>query len=225
MNEAGRLRPMSRAALIAPTDLADHTPGDLLVLTLPEGGLELHETPQDEVVLWAYSKIDKLVESCGDGQPYVSTTSAELARYADSIEPLALVALDVWHPEGRRYPEPDVREQEPIEPLNYEQPDTSVVWIPTRPVRTGDRRVDVELHCLKPGEPLLLAYSSLDSLRANCGPHQAASAITADSIVEVARQAGASGVVFDAVLAEEARYDAPVVDWTRDNHFGLGSTR
>lgn len=219
VSERGQLVPLSRTALRDTADLAARITGDLFVLTLETDELELNQTPQDELVLWAYSGVEYVVEACGPGQPYVRSTAQELAEFAGSIEPVVLVALDVWHPDGARYPEPDVRDAAPLPELDAEPPDTSVVWIPTRPVRVGDRRVHVELHSAN-GKPQLLAYSSLDALRVNCGPHQAASAISADQISEVAAQAGAYGVVFDAVLAEESRRSAPVTDWTRNNHFG-----
>ncbi|MPZ00786.1 MAG: hypothetical protein GEU97_22995 [Actinophytocola sp.] len=185
------------------------------MLTLPDGGLELAATSQDEVVSWAYSSIGGLVAACGSGQPYVRASVGDVADFADAFDGPVLVALDVWHPEGVRYSEVEPDAMEPLEPLSLDDGDEDVVWVPTRPVREGDWEVVAELHAVEPGEPLLLAYSSLETLLANCGPHQAASAIFANRIDVVAEQAGAHGVAFDAAVAEEARHRAPVRHWAR----------
>ncbi|MGH3948735.1 MAG: hypothetical protein ACRDSE_06395 [Pseudonocardiaceae bacterium] len=217
MGEHDELRPWSRVALLDFDDLIERQREHLYVLTYPEGTLELHTTEQGEVIFWLYSDIQNLVESCGSGQPYVRAAAIEVAEFASSFEAPTLAALDVWHPHGARYAEPNESELEPLQPLDYREPESSVVWIPTRPVRTGDRLVNVELYCIRPSEPLLLVFDSLEALIANCGPHQAASAISTDRVDEVAMQAGACGIAYNAVLAEEARHDAPVKDWTRTN--------
>lgn len=214
------LRLFDRAALQDMEDLALLGSADLYVLTEPDGALELYQSPHSELVIWAYSGVENLVESCGGGQPYVRATPDQIVGFAASIDMPMLLALDVWHPEGARYPEPDARDFEPLEPVDEYQPDLTVVWIPTLPVRVGDLEVGVELHCSTPGVPLLAAFTSVEALREGCGPFQAAAAVLLDRVGEVARQAGAHCVVFDPTLAESARYNAPVRDWTRRSHFG-----
>lgn len=216
----GDLRVLSRAALLDMADLAVRAPEVLYVLTYLDGVLELYQSPHNELVMWLYSGVENLVEACGVGQPYVRATPEQVGGFAEILATPVLAALDVWHPEGSRYPEPDVREVEPLEPMEEYALDQSVMWVPTRPVRVGDLEVGVELHSNDQGIPLLAVFTSIEALRESCGPYQAASAIRSDRVEEVAWQAGAQGVVFDPMLAESARYNAPRRDWTRRSHFG-----
>ncbi len=130
-----------------------------------------------------------------------------------------VIALNMPIPEGHRYPEPDPREQPDLESVVLEILDVSVLWMPSRAVRVGDRRVDLELFCDEQGHPLLAAYTSLDELRAGCGPQQPAAAIGVQHVGLVADEAGAHGVVFNAVVDEQARRTEPVVDWSRRTYF------
>lgn len=190
----------------------------LYVLTCPEGGLELRETePPGEVILWVYASVAKLVASCGDGQPYVLASVGELTEFAAALEVPVWIVLDAWHPEGARYAEVEVDEMEPIDPFVPDDSDTSLVWIPARPGSPGERVAVAELYSAVPGEPLLLVYDSLEILRENCGPHQAACAVPAERIDAVARQTGAHGVAFNAILAEHIQHTGPVQDWDRES--------
>ncbi|PXY32381.1 SAV_915 family protein [Prauserella muralis] len=212
------LKPFDRRALATLDVIADLEVDRLYVLTKPEGSLEFYKSVRNELILWAYTRITNLVVSCGDAQPCVRATCAEVVELGRALDDALLVALDAWHPEGSRYPAPEPSEMEPMEHIKLAGDDmaaTGMVWIPTRPVRAGDRHVDAELYCRKPGQPLLLAYSSLPALQAGCGPYQAAAAIDVAQIDEVAFEAGAARVVFDMPLAEDARHPEPVQDWTR----------
>lgn len=220
MGDGDDLRVLSRAALLDMEDLAVRGTEVIYVLTYPEGVLDLYQSPHSELVMWLYSSLENLVEACGAGQPYVRAAPEQVVGFAEMLETPVLAALDVWHPEGSRYPEPDVREVEPLEPMEAYAPDQSVMWIPTRPVRVGDLEVGVEVHCNDQGVPLLAVFTSIEALRESCGPYQAASAIRSDRVEEVAWQAGAQGVVFDPMLADSARYNAPRRDWTRRNRLG-----
>lgn len=211
------LRAWGRAALRDADQLADAKIDAFFVLTYPEGGLEVATTEHGEVFLWVYSDVPYLTDACGDGQPYVPVTLAEFAAFADGQGSVVLVALDVWHPEGERYPALNASEMEPLDELEVSSGDEALVWIPSRPVHAGDREVQAELHSIAPGQPLLLAYDSLEALQAGCGPYQAAAAISAERIDHVAHQTGAYGVAFNAVLADEARHKAPVRDWVRES--------
>ncbi|WP_133116474.1 SAV_915 family protein [Amycolatopsis antarctica] len=216
----GELRAFNRAAMLSLDELTEHPNEGLYVLTVPEGPLELYQTARNEIVLWAYSHMAGLVASCGEGQPYVRATADDIIEFGETLDSAVLVALDAWHPDGVRYPAPDPSEIEPMEHLELTGDDmatTGLLWIATRPVQEGDRQVDAELYCRKPGQPLLLAYSSLPALVAACGPHQAAAAIEAHRLDEVAVQSGASGIVLDVPFTEDAQHSAPVRDWSRRN--------
>lgn len=222
--EEQRLRAFDRSALLSMEAVEEIEADRLYVLTTPEGTLELYHSARDELILWAYTRIAGLVASCGDGQPYARATPAEIVEFGDVLDTALLMALDAWHPEGARYPTPDPSEMEPMQHIELSGEDmasTGVVWIPTRPVRTGDHQVNAELYSPAPGQPLLLVYSSLPALQAACGPHQAAAAIHADQVDEVAFEVGAAGIVFDAPVPEEAQHQEPVRDWHRRDTFGL----
>ncbi|MGH3757527.1 SAV_915 family protein [Actinophytocola sp.] len=219
MEETGRLRSLSRAALHQVDRLAHSGIERLYGLSLPRGGLEWSQTPRGEAVLWVYSSIQNLVESCGAGQPWVRLTMADLIDVDATAEVPLLVALDVWHPDGARYPDVDPREWEPLPRRERvaDAPDT--VWVPARSANPRDRRVEVELRTDSSGGRVLLVYSSIEALRAGCGPHQAAVEILLEDIAQVADDAGAGSVAWDLELAEELRHQTPRVDWTRDNRF------
>ncbi|MFI7121959.1 SAV_915 family protein [Amycolatopsis sp. NPDC049868] len=208
---------------MATDDLVEYKVDRFAVLTGPEGALELYRSDRGELILWAYSSQGKLVVSCGDGQPYVRASAEDLGKFARNLNETLLVALDAWHPDGARYPAPDVSE---LDPLGYvgvpdETISAGVVWVPTRPVRQGDQLVAAELHCREPGRPLLLAYSSLEALVNGCGPYQAAAAIHVDRLDDVASQAGACGVALNVSLTEDSRHTAPVRDWSRHTLFDV----
>ncbi|WP_199432667.1 SAV_915 family protein [Qaidamihabitans albus] len=208
-DSSGGLGSLSRAGLLAPDDVAGRVRSDLFVLTSPEGMLELGGTDRNEAVVWAYSTVGLLVESCGNGQPYARLTAHELAE-ALARQSSVFVALDVRHPDGVRYPEPDARDLPHAEELDEEPASAAVLWVPSQPVRPRDQRADLELHRDDSGRPMLLVYSSLERLRAGCGPYQAAVAIETHLIGEVARDVGAEGVVLNPELAEQARHTSAV---------------
>ncbi|RZS33944.1 hypothetical protein EV193_11094 [Herbihabitans rhizosphaerae] len=202
--------PLERATLIAAEDLRGDD--ELLVLSLRGGGLEGRRTDRHEVLLFAYSDPRELVESCGPAQPWVRLRKEELSALPARMEATVLVAIDAWHPEGERYAEQDVREMEPLAYAEHVPPLTEA-WIPSLPVVPGARAAQVELYAVRPGEPMLLAYGSLEDLRACCGEHQAAIRVNPEDLDAVTAEAGAHGVLFDAVLDQELRYSGPVVDW------------
>lgn len=210
----GALRTLDRNALVLPEDLDDDRAEPPLALTLPDGDVELWHADRGELFLFAYTGLAELVESCGPGQPYVPLRPAELAGLQDRLAAPVLVAVDARHPDGARYPE---RNRRAREPLDYAQRLTplSEVWIPSLPMAPGDQAARVELYAETAGEPMLLAYPSLDDLYAACGPHQAAVSVRVEVLHQVAEEAGAHGVLFGAELSEELRHQRPVVDWGR----------
>lgn len=214
--EGVQLVPSDRRALKVAEQLVEGEFAELLLLTRPDGGVEMWETDRREVVVFVYTTVAGLFASCGHGQPWRRTTVEELSSLADETadEAAAMVvfAVDVWHPEGARYPDPDVREMEPLQPAEYVQ-SIAEVWIAALPMAPGAKAAALQLFTVPPDGPKLLAYSSLDELRRCCGPYQAAVWVRPERLDEVARQAGAEGVLFGADLPDELRQQAPVVDW------------
>lgn len=201
--------------LLAVDELVKQAPTELLVLTHPHegdaaGGLELRSTPRGDVAAVAYTSIELLVEACGSGQPWVRIATAELDRIADRLG-VTLVALDVWLPEGHRYPEADPGTQPDLEPVEPVDSDGAVFFVPSRPVRRSHRSVVLELQPDNAARPALLAYTSREHLEAGCGPHQAWVAIPAEMLAEAAERSGAQQVLFNPVLAEASRHTGPVL--------------
>lgn len=207
-----------RLALRTLESLDEHGVPDLWVLTSPEGEVELCLTGRNEVVVFVYTSLENLYVSCGLCQPWQSISRAELAEVVDAIDAAVVFAVDVWHPDGVRYPQPDARDMDPAEPASHAQP-IAEVWIPALPVARGAKNVRLELFADPPEPPTLLAYSSLEELRRCCGPHQAAVWVYPENLDEAASQAGVSGVRFDVELADELRAAQPAVDWTLQSHF------
>ncbi|MDV6011239.1 SAV_915 family protein [Haloechinothrix sp. LS1_15] len=205
MDAGATLRSLAQAELILLDDLGRCQLGELFVLTTPEGELELRDTQRNECLVVAFTSYASLVTSCGVGQPYAQLHAAELEPVLERLRRTVVVALDVWLPEGHRYPEPDPRE---VPELAHwpEVPAEGRVWVPARPPRRGDRQVEVELHAQRPDEPLLCVYSSLDALQEACGPYQAAVAIDVAEMEDVARESGAVEIAYEPVLAEHARH-------------------
>jgi hypothetical protein len=218
----GALVPFGRRVLRDLDDLAADGRDELLALTLPDGDLELYVTDRDEQVLFCYTESRYLVAACGPGQPWARVRPSSLVASAEAAGRPVFAALDAWHPAGIRYAEPDVRELEPLLPVEPVPPITRV-WIPSRPVGPGEKKVHLELHCVVPGEPMVLGYGSLPDLLDACGPHQAAVAVRPQDLDEIVRATGAHGVLMDAVLDEDLRHAAPVVDWSREDLFSVDS--
>jgi hypothetical protein len=182
------------------------------VLTHPGGEIEWHASERDELILFAYTGIRELAATCGTGQPWVYLDAAEIQALQSSVDTTLLVAVDVWYPDGTRYPPTDPRDREPLAYAKHLTPVTDV-WIPALPMASGAKAARVELYAVTPGDPMLLCYRSLDDLHTACGPYQAAISVRANALRQVAEEAGAHGVLFDAELSDELRHTAPVVDW------------
>lgn len=219
MAETGQLQSLSRAALQQVGRLVPRCPDRLFGLSLPHGGLEWSQTPWGEAVLWVYSSVRNLVESCGTGQPWVRLTLAELIDIEAAVAVPMVVALDVRYPEGARYPEVDPRQHTPL-PHRERVVPPDTVWVPARPPDPLGRRVEVELRHDSSGNPMLLVFSSIKALRAGCGPYQVAVEIRIADIARVVSETGAGSVACDMELPEELRHHASQVDWTRSNRFG-----
>lgn len=133
-----------------------------------------------------------------------------MVELAEAVDGTLLVALDVWHPDDAQYPEPDPDEFEPLEQIQDGAADP-LVWMPTRPVRTGDRQVWPELYGRRSGEKLLLLFDSKQEAWQACGPYQPLSAVHLDDLDAVVRASGADAVVpGNGSLSEQARHTGPV---------------
>src|SRR5690606_14599430 len=99
------LHEYDRARLILIEDLGD-SPEYVYLLIDPDANRpELSPTGKtNEVALWAYTPVLLLPESCGDGQPYTTVTPAQLRNFANELDTTALLAIDIRHPAGVRYP-------------------------------------------------------------------------------------------------------------------------
>jgi hypothetical protein len=214
MSTMSALRPLGRESLVPPEDLVSDGIDEPYVLALPDGDIELWKSDRGELFVFAYSTVPLLVESCGAAQPAARLTVARLDELQAGLRAALLVALDVRHPDGHRFPETDIREREPLAHAEHLSAPAEV-WIPSFPLLPGDSAARVELYGPAGGDPMLFAYWSLADLRAACGPYQAAVSVRADDLRQVAEEAGAAGVLFDAELSEELKHQQPVVDWRR----------
>jgi hypothetical protein len=205
-------------ALVRVDDLDEELPENVFVLVLPGdvargGGVELWRTHRRDRTLVGYSSISGLVSACGGGQPWALLARDQLIQVCDEHE-ITIVALDLPLPEGHRYPEPDAGEQPDLDdavPLH----DGGLLFVASRPLRSWTELVELELQPDARGRLMLLAYTSQEELDAGCGPHQAWVSIPAELLGEAAWRAGADGVLFNPILAEESRHTGPVHDWTR----------
>lgn len=209
----------SRRAVVLLDDLPERAPTVLYVLTLPESTavgdvVELRPTPRGPAAV-AYSSVANLVTACGMGQPWAAVSPERLQALGREYD-YNLVILDAWLPEGHRYPEPEVRDQPDLQP-KAPTGEGVLLFVPSRPVRKGQQVVHLELQPDDSGRLMMLAFTSPEALAERCGPHQPWVAINRDDIDLVAEQAGALGVLFNPVLAEESRHAGPVQDWTRSS--------
>lgn len=207
-----------------PIDLAARGVRKLYVVTTPDGEADTLPNARGEYVVFAYTGLRRLLAACGSGQPWARCGVATLVRSAHSCDVPLVVAVDVWHPEGARYPDLDIREMEPLEPAEHVPP-IAEVWIASLPMAAGARQARAELYAPDRSQPVMLAYDSLEQLHTCCGPYQAAVSVRTEHLADVARDAGATDVVFGAVLDEQLRHQAGVLDWTKHSLFEPDDTQ
>lgn len=204
-------------ALVRVDDLDEHLPEHVFVVVLPaedtSGGIELWRTHRHDLSVVAYSSIGGLVAACGGGQPWALLSRDQLGRVCDDHK-ITIVAMDLPLPAGHRYPETEPSERPDLVPAEALSED-GLLYVPSRPLRSWNELVELELQPDVRGRLMLFAYSSREELDAGCGPYQAWVSIPADLIDEAAWRAGADGVLFNPILAEESRHTGPVQDWTR----------
>lgn len=211
-------------ALVRLDDIPERLPDLVFVLfTQSEGGqpgrIEIRRTMRKELAFVAYSSIDRLVDACGSGQPWAQLTRYRLIEVCCELG-IGVVVFDAVLDLTPRYPEADSRDQPPMEPAEPLDEQDGFLYLPSRPVRTGQNVVELELQPVRGGRPVLFAYTSPESLAAGCGPYQPWVAIEAGDLEYVVHESGAHGVLLNPVLAEESRHSAPVRNWTARSAIG-----
>ncbi|WP_344869513.1 SAV_915 family protein [Amycolatopsis ultiminotia] len=214
----------ARQALVRLDDVPGRLPDLVFVLVTAgeggrPGGLEVRQTARNELAIAAYSSIQLLVDACGSGQPWVQVARDRLVEVCQELG-IGVVAFDAVLDPVPRYPDVDSRDQPPLEPVEpLDEPDGRV-YVPSRPVRTGQYVVELELQPVRNGRPVLLAYTSPQLLAAGCGPYQPWVAIDTGDLQHVVHESGGHGVLLNPVLAEEFRHTAPVHNWTSRSAIG-----
>lgn len=149
--------------------------------------LELRPTRSNGLGLVAYSSAEALAAACGLDQPCMQIPAAELSR-TQRIVGFDCVLMDVGIPESVDGELPEL-----VPPQN-----TGLLYVPSRSHRMGaSNHAELNLFETDHGEVVLLAYSSMQQLRACCGDRQPWVAIQAESIESISYQAGAGLVLFN----------------------------
>lgn len=196
-------------------DMGDSLPESVFVLTAVEEGregFERWETERHEKMLVAYSSVERLLDECGAGQPWIEVSAVTLEQVCWD-HGVTVVALDMSLPIEPRYPEPT--EEQPDLPMLEPMPEgDGHVYLPSRPVARGQRTAELELREHE-GQLAALVFTSPEALHEGCGPYQPWVKVRVEDLDDVVAEAGAAGTLFNAVLADDARYSSPVRNWTR----------
>ena len=86
------------------------------------------------------------------------------------------------------------------------------VYLPSERVHHGDEEATVELRRLEDGRLVVLAYTSLESLVEGCGERQPWLSVRSDYLQQIVTDSGATEVLWNAVLPDDQRQDAPAGD-------------
>lgn len=170
---------------------------------------ELRETRSGQLALMAYSSKEALIQACGTGQSWTKIHSVDIPWLAKTVG-FDVVLFDLALPAELRNPELDARDFPNLEPIPVDPNMGDRIYLPSRPFDNRHERVHLELQPGPDGKPALLVYFSVEQLRAGCGPHQAWVAFPSNAIRRIAREAGASTVLFNPILSDEIRHHAPV---------------
>lgn len=172
---------------------------------------ERWELDGGSVALVCYSSVQVLHAACGAGQPSRWVPAADIPAQCAAAGAEAVV-LDEPLPVPPRYPEADVRDTADLAPVDDQVPPLEFIYVPSRPVRRGDFRVDLELQPYR-DRRALLAYTSPEALAEGCGSYQPWVAIHVDDLAEVVSQSGAEHILFDPMLDERSQHNGPVRNW------------
>ncbi|WP_146239985.1 SAV_915 family protein [Prauserella flavalba] len=105
---------------------------------------------------------------------------------------------------GRNVPTP------PVIGLTESAPEGDAVYLPSERVQQGDAEATVELRRLEDGRLVVLAYTSLQALVEGCGERQPWLSVRGEYLEQIVTGSGAAEVLWNAVLPDEQRQDAPV---------------
>lgn len=203
--------------VLDPGELAEYVGEWVCALTHDRGSpagppeFELWTTVQGSTALPVFSSATAIVMTCGSGQPWTWVRADQLETLSANAG-FEVVVLDVAPPDGLRYPDVDERDQ-PDEEVPPELAPEDRVYLPSRPFQAGQRLARLELHPDEAGRWVLPAFTSRQQLVAGCGRYQCYVAVRVERLSTVASDCGAQGVVFNPVLAEQARHTGPVLDW------------
>jgi hypothetical protein len=148
------------------------------------------------------------VYSCGTGQSWTKIHSLDLPWLARTVG-FDVIAFDLALPVELRHPDLHAVEFPDLEKIPIDDGPTDRIYTPSRPFREGDGDVRVELQPDQDGNPALLAYFSVEQLRAGCGPYQPWVAFPSRELKWIARRAGARTVLFNAIVNDGARRRGP----------------
>lgn len=188
----------SRPSVLEP-DEHWHLPGQVCVPARPDRVqgtlLEARELTDGRLALPVYSAMDRLITSCGAGQPWLMLSSERLPELQRSAG-FDVLLLDVDLPHDLR---PSSAESQWHDSGST---DWDLAYIPSRRFRPGDERAWLELQPMPGGRLAVMAYSSEEALRLGCGPGQPWVSVPAGLLDEVRRQSGAHTIVLDTALPE-----------------------
>ncbi|MBA8825320.1 hypothetical protein FHX42_002671 [Saccharopolyspora lacisalsi] len=211
-------------------DETEYLPGQVYLAARPDestGGLmlEIREADQQLVVL-AYSSLERFVEGCGPDQPWILIPTTRLTELAtekaggggrlpsfrfgvmldESLPPELRGTAGGWADEEAHWDEDESEESE----------DWAIVHLAAQPFRDGDEQANLELQPM-PGDRLaVMAYTSTAAVEAGCGPQQASVPVPAGLLSEVRQQAGAHTICLDTPLPPHLRHGTNEGNWNDD---------
>ncbi|TKG73194.1 MULTISPECIES: SAV_915 family protein [Prauserella] len=98
----------------------------------------------------------------------------------------------------------------PVIGLDEGATETDLVYLPSERVRQGDAEATVELRRLEDGRLVVLAYTSVEALVEGCGERQPWLSVRSEYLEQIVSGSGATEVLWNAVLPDEQRQEAPV---------------
>lgn len=158
-------------------------------------------------VVLVYSSLEQFLAGAGPEQPWMLVPSNRLAHFARGEDGYFewLVMLDVpVPPEARGAAGSPLAEEASWG--DDQSADWDYVFVPSRVFSRGDEQALLELQPLESGHLALVAYSSLQSLEASCGPQQPWVPIPAGLLTEARRQSGADTICLDMPLPDHVRH-------------------
>lgn len=169
--------------------------------------IRLREMARGGTALLLYSSKERLVAAHGADHPAMALPARELPVLQRRLG-FHAVLLDVALPAElrRQAHQSAIGEREPV-PIEVDRATGEpLVYIPSRPYRSGDDNAHLELQPLGKGRLALLAYSSRQSLLDGCGAEQHYVRLPVAMLPEAMRQCGADRVLIDTPLPDHLRH-------------------